>query len=85
MKTIFLLAAGLACATTSHAQTTPPAPGTGTNAPVSGTKNVGADRADAPKAPGMSAPTPQRPARAPRPARRGPAARVKPAGTAQAQ
>ena len=54
MKTLFFLAACLSCTVASHAQTTPTAPATGTTAPVSGTKNVGADRADAPQAPGMS-------------------------------
>lgn len=59
MKTTLLLAALVSCATLSHAQTTPsasPAAATaGSPAGVAGTKNVGADRADAPQAPGMSA------------------------------
>lgn len=53
MKTTLLLAALLGCATLGHAQTAPASPSAGTNQAASGTKNVGADRADAPQAPGM--------------------------------
>jgi len=59
MKTLLLLVACLGCATASYAQTTP-APAS--PPAVSGTKNVGADRADAPQAPGMSTPASPRPA-----------------------
>lgn len=44
----------------SHAQTTPATAPTGSTPAVSGTKNVGSDRADAPQAPGMSTPGPAR-------------------------
>ena len=54
MKTLLLLTAGLTCAMLSHAQTTSPPATTSPTPAVSGTKNVGADRADAPQAPGMS-------------------------------
>ena len=58
MKTT-LLAALFGCATLGYAQTTPsatPAAATvGSSPGASGTKNVGADRADAPQAPGMQA------------------------------
>jgi len=47
MKITLLLLALLGSATLGHAQTAPSAPA------ASGTKNVGADRADAPQAPGM--------------------------------
>ncbi|TVT41620.1 hypothetical protein FNT36_09310 [Hymenobacter setariae] len=89
MKTLVLLAACLGTAALSHAQTTPTAPAAGTTPAVSGTKNVGSDRADAPKAPGMSTPgpTPSAPARPRRAAsRRGPATPPKaPAAPATAQ
>lgn len=52
MKILLLLTALLGCATLGHAQTTP---ATGSSTAVSGTKNVGSDRADVPKAPGMQA------------------------------
>ncbi len=55
MKTMLLLALLASCATLSRAQTTPSTPPTAASPTVAGTKNVGADRADAPQAPGMSA------------------------------
>ncbi|MGI4824515.1 MAG: hypothetical protein ACRYFV_25170 [Janthinobacterium lividum] len=57
MKTTLLLSALLGVVTLSHAQTAP-STSTGTAAPVTGTKNVGGDRADAPQAPGMQSTTP---------------------------
>jgi hypothetical protein len=67
MKTVFFMAALLGCATLSHAQTTPsatPAAATaGSITDAAGTKNVGADRADAPQAPGMQGATPTAPTR----------------------
>jgi hypothetical protein len=67
MKTTILLATLLGCATLSHAQTTPsatPAAATaGSTQDAAGTKNVGADRADAPQAPGMQGATPTSPTR----------------------
>jgi hypothetical protein len=57
MKTTLLLAALLGVAALGHAQTAP-STSTGTTAPVTGTKNVGSDRADAPQAPGMQSATP---------------------------
>lgn len=56
MKTIVFLAALLSCSLLSRAQTAP-APATGTTTEAAGTKNVGNDRADSPKAPGMQAAT----------------------------
>ncbi len=56
MKLMLLLAILVGSATLGYAQTTPSAaPATASSSPsVAGTKNVGADRADAPQAPGMS-------------------------------
>ncbi|MBJ6144438.1 hypothetical protein [Hymenobacter sp. BT559] len=70
-------------------QTTPAASASAGTPAVSGTKNVGRNRTDAPKAPGMSPTGPSRetPARARRAiTRRGPAASAKaPAALASAQ
>ena len=57
MKATLLFAGLLGLATLSHAQTAP-ATTTGSTAPVTGTKNVGSDRADAPQAPSMQSTTP---------------------------
>jgi hypothetical protein len=55
MKTFLLVAVCLSWTTASYAQTTPTSPPATTEPNgASGTKNVGADRADAPQAPGMT-------------------------------
>jgi hypothetical protein len=60
MKKTLLLSALLGIATLGYAQTAP-STSTGSAAPVTGTKNVGSDRADAPQAPGMQSATPTTP------------------------
>jgi hypothetical protein len=57
MKTFLLVAVCLSWTTASYVQTTPASPPATTEPNgASGTKNVGADRADAPQAPGMTTP-----------------------------
>lgn len=58
---MLLLALLASCATLSRAQTTPSTSPSTAPPSVAGTKNVGADRADAPQAPGMSMTPPTSP------------------------